>query len=46
MGWGLIYLLVVLFLAREHWWSWSEVFPVSISAPWGFSAEINVRWVE
>ncbi|HBH74734.1 MAG TPA: hypothetical protein DDY43_15210 [Synechococcales bacterium UBA10510] len=43
---GLIYLLVALFLAREHWWSWSEVFPVSISVPWGSSAEINVRSVE
>lgn len=43
---GLAYLLLALMLAREPWWDWSQVFPASISVPWGSAEEMNVRSVE
>ena len=43
---ALAYTLIALVLAREHWWSWWQVFPAVIQLPWGASAVMNVRSVE
>lgn len=43
---ALLYVLIALAFARSPWWNWSQVFPVSITVPWGSSVAINVRSVE
>lgn len=43
---ALFYVLIALAMARSPWWDWSQVFPRSITVPWGGSGAINVRSVE
>ena len=45
---GLVYVSLGLLLSRQPWWNFSEIFPLSITVPWGDHgmAGQNVRSVE
>lgn len=45
---GLVYVLMALCVSRDPWWSLAEIFPSSVSVPWGSHGQLieNVRSVE